>query len=407
MTRKKIAVLAAVNISVYSMIYMKGSFYGIMQEALGLSHEELGTMWSIYGLVAFFSYPIGGWIADSFSSRKMVILSLGGIIVLGFILATLPAYSWLLLIFALFGVFSILTYYPVSTRLVKSLAVPLGEGKVFGTYWSFVSVFNMLVYAAGLILLYCFPEDSALSYRGLLYAILMIAIVSLILFAKWFKTSPPVNRQPGKVLYNWTRLVRYPAVWLAGLMIFFSYMIVCTCTYITPYFTEVCGFSQRGVVWFNLIRGYALGIFAPVAAGIISDRMGSAAKMISCAALIVAGFAAMLICIPVDRIVILVLTVAIMEFVMHGLRGQVMVTLSESSLPVDLTGSAIGFAAFIGYSPDAFLYKIAGGMLDRTGTDGYPILFAGMTVCALLCALTGFLLAKKQQTMQNESSAQL
>lgn len=401
MNRKKIAVLAAVNISVYSMIYMKGSFYGIMQEALGLSHEELGTMWSIYGIVAFFSYPVGGWIADSFSSRKMVLLSLGGIIALGFALATLPAYPWLLLIFALFGIFSILTYYPVSTRLVKSLATPQGEGKVFGVYWSFVSVFNTLVYTAGLILLYCFPDNCKLSYRGLLYTILTIALVSLILFERWFKTSPAPNQKPGEILHNWKRLVRYSSVWMTGLVIFFSYMIVCTCTYITPYLTEVCGFSQSGVVCFNVIRGHLLGALAPVAAGMLCDRMGSAAKMISWAALIVAGFAAILCFIPATQIVPLLLTVAAMEFVMHGLRGQVMVTLSESNLPPELIGSAIGFAAFIGYSPDAFLYKVGGATLDRMGAEGYPVLFTGMIVCALLCALTSLLLAKKQQISRN------
>ena len=401
MNRKKLAVLAAVNVSVYSMIYMKGSFYNIMQEALRLSHEELGTAWSVYGLVAFFSYPIGGWIADSFSSRKMVILSLSGIIVLGFALSTLPGYPWLLLIFALFGIFSILTYYPVSTRLIKSFALPQGEGKAFGTYGSFVSVCNLLVYAVGLMLLYCFPDNCRLSYRGLLYAILTIAVVALTLFAKWFTTSPPVSQRPGEALCNWKHLVRYPAVWLTGLMIFFSYMTSCTATYITPYFTEVCGFSQKGVLWFNVIKSYVLGAFAPLAAGVICDRMGSAAKMISRAALIIAVFAAILCCIPAEQIALVILTVVIMEFVMHGLRGQVMVTLSESNLPPELIGSAIGFAAFIGYSPDAFLYKIAGGMLDRLGPAGYPVLFTGMAVCSLLCALSSFLLAKKQQACHN------
>ena len=96
---RKIAVLAAVNVSVYSMIYMKGTFYNIMQSALRLSHEQLGTALSLYGMVALISYPLGGWIADSFSSRKMVVLSMGGTIVLGLALASLPSYSWLLLIF--------------------------------------------------------------------------------------------------------------------------------------------------------------------------------------------------------------------------------------------------------------------------------------------------------------------
>lgn len=400
---RKIAVLAAVNVSVYSMIYMKGTFYNIMQSALRLSHEQLGTALSLYGMVALISYPLGGWIADSFSSRKMVVLSMGGTIVLGLALASLPSYSWLLLIFALFGVFSILTYYPVSTRLVKSLATAEAEGKTFGAYWSLISVLNVLVYALGIVLVHFFPENYAGAYRVLIYMILLIAAAALVCFMKYFRKDDLPARKSEGVLASWRRLVRHPQIWLIGLMILFSYSISCSVTYFTPYLTAVCGLSEEGVLWLNLVKGYVLGIAAPIIAGTLCDRIGSAVRLIGAGALMISLLTLILLGLSPENVVWIILTVTVLEFILQGLHGQVMVTLSECALPKELVGSAVGFVAFIGYSPDAFLYRIAGGMLDRLGMAGYSILFAAIAACGLMCTAACGLLLWQSRTRKTRT----
>lgn len=385
--KKKIIILAAVNACIYSMIYMKGTFYNLMQDALGLSHQQLGMMWSVYGIVAVFSYLIGGWIADKYSANKLIIISLSGIIVMGGVLSSIPRYEILLIVFALFAVFSILTYYPISTKMVKTLGDSQTEGKVMGLYWGIINVLNLMIYAIGFILIKMYPKNYVLAYRRLIQIIIILSIITLLCFIKTLGKQNVVMEQDKVTLSDLKELVKYPQMWKISFLIFFSYIITCSVTYFTPFLTDVCGISEEFVLEMNLFKGYVLGIAIPIVAGIISDKFHSAARMISYAAFGLALIVGIIIQVPAEQHVVIIALIAIMDIMQQGVRTQVMVTLSEGNIPPKLMGCAIGFAAFIGYSPDAFWYTIGGNILDRYGNSGYVCLFWCIVASAIICAV--------------------
>lgn len=61
---------------IYQLPYLRLTYYGPLQKALGLDHTSFGNLMSVYGFVAMFLYWPGGWIADRFSSRKLLTFSL-------------------------------------------------------------------------------------------------------------------------------------------------------------------------------------------------------------------------------------------------------------------------------------------------------------------------------------------
>lgn len=57
--------------AVYELPYIRYYYYDVMMEALGVTHTQMGTMMSVYGIVAMICYFPGGWLADRLSCRKL------------------------------------------------------------------------------------------------------------------------------------------------------------------------------------------------------------------------------------------------------------------------------------------------------------------------------------------------
>jgi predicted MFS family arabinose efflux permease len=64
--------------AVYELPYIRYYYYDVMKEALGVSHTQMGTLMSAYGIVAMICYFPGGWLADRISCRKLLAFSLAG-----------------------------------------------------------------------------------------------------------------------------------------------------------------------------------------------------------------------------------------------------------------------------------------------------------------------------------------
>ena len=62
-------------------------------DVFSLSNFELGSLFTVYGIVAIFSYIFGGVIADNFSPRKLISIALFSTALGGVLLATFPSYN--------------------------------------------------------------------------------------------------------------------------------------------------------------------------------------------------------------------------------------------------------------------------------------------------------------------------
>lgn len=314
---------------------------------------------------------------------------LGGIIVMGSILSLIPSFEVLVMVFALFAIFSILTYYPVSTKVVKALGNAQTEGKMMGLYWGIINVLNLVIYAIGFLLIKVYPDDYVLAYRRLIQVIVVLSIITLLCYWKALGNQETLIENDKVTIIELKKLVKYPQIWKISLLIFFSYIITCSMTYFTPFLTDVCGIAEELVLEVNLFKGYVWGIAIPVIAGIISDKLTSAAKMISYAAIMLAIGVFVILQIPVGEQFAIIVMLVIIDTMQQGIRTQVMVTLSEGDIPKKLMGCAVGFAAFIGYSPDAFWYTISGNILDKCGNAGYSYIFWYIIISAIICTFLG------------------
>jgi len=85
-------------------------------EVFDISQTQLGVLGSIYGFVAMFAYLLGGGLADRFSPRALLVFSLLVTGASGFYMATIPSFAAMCLLFAFWGISTILPFWSALIR---------------------------------------------------------------------------------------------------------------------------------------------------------------------------------------------------------------------------------------------------------------------------------------------------
>ena len=372
-----IFILAFGTTAMYSLPYMKSSFYDPMQQALALSHTQIGNLLSLYGLVGMVSYFIGGWFADRFSVRKLITFSLIASGILGFYFSTFPSYSMILLIFVLWGFTTILTFFSASVKVVRMQGSESEQGRIFGFYEGLSGVSGTLISFIGLYFFGKFAEITVgFKYVVWLYSAASIICGILLFFLVEEKKDSGASDE-GLSIKSLLKVVTMPKAWLIGLIIFSTYLVFSSLTYLSPYLSEVYVMPMTLVSALSIIRTYVIKMGASPVAGVITDKVGSSIRVMF------VGF-----------IWIAVINMIILSVILFGFRGIYFASVSESNISLETTGAVVGFASFIGFSPDAFYYTIAGNWLDKYGQTGYTYIFILSVVCAVIGIFATYALNK-------------
>ncbi len=118
---------------------------------------------------------------------------------------------------------------------------------------------------------------------------------------------------------------------------------------------------------------------AAVAAGLLADRLTSSRVVIGCFLLTGAAYLSFIFAAPFTASMWLLWSnVLISGLGLFALRGVYFALLEESSIPREMTGTAVGVVSFIGYTPEIFMPLLGGWLIDQwPGTAiGYHLLFS-------------------------------
>jgi predicted MFS family arabinose efflux permease len=391
-----IFILAFGMTAMYSLPYMKSAFYDPMQQALSLSHTQIGNLLSTYGMVAMVSYFIGGWFADKFSVKRLITLSLVISGLLGFYFATFPSYSMLVVIFILWGFTTIMTFFPASVKVIRMLGDESEQGRLFGFYEGLSGIAGTLISFIGL---YFFGKFAAITV-GFKYVVWLYSISSIvcgiILYFLIEDVKDTEKSDGGMSISSFLKVITMPKAWLIGLTIFSVYLVFSSLTYLSPYLSEVYVMPLTVVSALSIIRTYVIKMGASPITGIVTDKVGSSIKVLFVGFLLMAVSTAAFLVIPKSSAFmwVAVINMVILSAILFGARGIYFATVSESNISIETTGAIVGFASFLGFSPDAFYYTIAGNWLDKYGQTGYTYIFILSVVCAFVGIFSTYTLMK-------------
>ncbi len=380
-----IFIIASGTTVMYSLPYLKSTFYDPMRQALGLDHQQLGNLLSVYGILATILYFPGGFLADKFSAKKLMSFSLISTGILGFYFATFPSYTMLMVIFALWGITTIFTFWAASMKVIRMLGDESEQGKLFGFNEGLSGIAGVVVSFIGLYLFEVFADVTiGFKYVIWLYSGLSVICGVLVYFlVKEKKVAGADNVGLMEIL----SAVKMPKAWLIGLIVFCTYMVFSSLTYLNPYLSDVFRISMAVISALAIIRTYALKMGSSPAAGILVDKVGSSIKVLNIGFIAVAICEIIFLVLPRSQslAMIAVLNMIVLSIIIFGFRGIYFATVAESKIPLAKTGAVIGLASFVGFCPDAFFYTIVGGWIDK-GEQGYTYLF----LLCLICSVVGF-----------------
>lgn len=370
-------------VGIYGFPYMKGTFYNVMKSALELSDFQLSRIWSVFGTVGMLSYVGGGYFTDRISPKRILITALMASSILHLYVSFIPSYFVLLVISGLMGLTAVFAFFPASSKVLSCLGNEHDAGVVFGIYYSLEGLGGMIVNLAG-SRMFAITGDEMQTFTLIvrIYALLnLIAAVGI-----YFKFSEieMTNIQGNQVSFSEIKNVfRNKQVWLIAGITLCNFWLYCSLTYITPYLTDVYGISNENTLIYGIIRVNILTVLAAILFGKLADKRRSALeviwKIMPVQGIVLGFLIGNEFTFRID-ILSIVLTMAY-AFIATGVKTICLVLISESEFPMLIVGTVIGVVSFIGYSPDAFLYPIAGKLLETYQEQGYFYLF-------MICLLT-------------------
>lgn len=380
---------------IYALPYFRGYFYDAYKALYHLTNYQMGALGSAYGLLGVFSYIIGGILADKFQAKKLLIISLFATGLGGFTHLFFTDFKTLAVIYGLWGFTSLLTFWPALVKIIRMLAKEDEQSRAYGIFEGGRGVVNAVHMAIATAIFGYFQSKMAvgLGIQTIIIFYSICPIICGILFIFLLKDNQEEEKKEEKKkirLKDYSSVLKMPAVWMAIVITFCSYVFNMSFYYFTPYATNVIGTSAVFAAILTVIAQYCRP-FSSAGGGFLADKFGKAIIMFI-------GFVAMAIgttvLIFISNVqgqlapILLVVVCTVIYVAMFSNFGIYFSLLSEAKIPIEYSGVAIGLVATLGYLPEVLCPMIAGKTLDMfTGSKGYHIYFTGMVIVAIIGAI--------------------
>lgn len=394
--------------TIYILPYLRYSYYTPLQEAMGLvgNNAAYGTLGSVYGIANIILYLPGGWIADKFDSKKLMVFSMISTGALGFWMSTWPSYNILLLIFVLFGFTTVLTFWSSSVKCVNMLADTSEQGSTFGTLEAGRNIINLAIVSVFLALYTAFAADGnkgiTLVVQGC--SLIMIA-VGVALGFLMPKTAVAGSTNAGLLdsVKAMGRAFKMPVTYVLAALIFSTSLCGNAGSYYAPYLQEGAGMSVVVTTAFANYRGVVCGVIGAVLAAFLAKKAGRSTKVIMGAASIMIVCFLLIVLLPPSAAMMwpLLTIMVIATLGQYVFRSLYYAIIDEAGSPKNVVGSVVGIASLLGFLPDAFFSTLCGTWLDNHGIAGYRYIYtccvAAVLVLGLGCSYLGDRMVKKHQ----------
>jgi len=372
--------------AVFSLPFHVARFFRpTVLQVFDFTNTELGAVQAVYGMVAMLAYFPGGPLADRFPARRLLTGSLLCTSVGGLYFATFPGYRGMWLLFAYWGLTTILLFWAALIRATREWGGPGKQGRAYGLLDGGRGLFAALVAAGAVFVLQSLlPEDpttataderaEALRNVILVYTVTTAGAGLLCWFFVPEREAPASQRPP--VLRHVGKVMRLPGVWLQAIIVVSAYVGYKGIDNYSLFAVQAYGMNEVEGAQVTAISAWVRPV-AAVAAGLLGDRITASRVSALCFAAMVASYLWFGLTEPVPSTRwVLYANVLVSCAAVFGLRGVYFALFEEGAVPIEATGTAVGLVSVIGYTPDVFVALVGGWLLDRSpGVAGHQHFF--------------------------------
>ena len=371
-----------------------------------IDNLQLGSAFSVYGIVAMVSYFVGGPIADRFSPKRLLIFSLLATSLAGLIMATIPSLTTLTILYGFWGLSTILFFWSAYIKGIRKFGGEESQGKSQGLVDGGRGFLAALIASLSVFLLdFLLPVEAQEANKNQLTLVLSEVIISFSIFviltailvwkiipnedARQEKDSPKLSLSGVK------KAISKRSVWLQA--------IILLCAYVGYKCTDDFGLYAQDAFGFNDVDSAHIATIsfwmrpiAAVIAGFLGDKFVHSKVTSGCFIILILGSLVISSGLLTGDIFFLIaITLASTSLGIYGLRGLYYALFQESKLSLSYAGAAIGFISVVGYTPDIFMGPLMGIILDNNpGELGHQHLFGVLAAFGLLGFIASILFRK-------------
>jgi sugar phosphate permease len=389
--------------AIYPLLYLRQNFELSILEAFNISQTQLRYCSSMLGLIFIITYIPSGWLADRFSSRKLLAYSLLATGLLGLWFSTMPSYASLLIIYGAWGLATGLTFWAAQIKLVTMLARRDQQGRFFGILEGGRGLIEALLATIAIALFaYVLSQESGTKTLALKQVIYLYAGVLLIMapLTYWLlddaEAEPEQTKSRVKDSFRNDIMVvlKHREIWLCAICIACGYQLFYATYSFSAYLQQNFGLTAVMVgtitvakLWMRPIGG--------IAAGFIGDWIGPE-KVLSTLLALASLALAMMAVLPANAATLFMLTVVLLiGLLTYAVRGLYWATLGACNVPNNIKGLAIGIISMIGYFPEVYLPLLSASLIEQYPDGlGYQIYYLTLSIFGLLGAYAAYLLAR-------------
>jgi len=380
--------------SIYILPYVLARvFRPTFLDVFNLTNLELGGLFSIYGVVTFFSYLYGGVLADRYSPRKLLSISLIFTSLGGLIMMTYPSYFIMQLLFAYWGFTTVFIFWAPMLKATRAIGGVKMQGKTFsfldggrGVVASSIGLIGVLIFS---VLITEDVSSLTLSEKQEVFkyvigaSSLIVFIIGIVVYA-YLKIELKDDEKIGNIK-SLLELAKLKSVWLISFIILCAYMGYKITDVYSLYASEVMLFDEINAARVGALQQYLRPIVC-ISVAFFTDKNGNINNILIGFFVMMLGsilFASGLI--KVSMNILFFISLIIVATGTYAIRGLYFSILKDGKIPYILSGTAIGLISIVGYSPDIFATPLYGYLLDNfPGIRGHQYVYLILFISSIV-----------------------
>ena len=380
--------------SIYILPYVLARvFRPTFLDVFNLTNLELGGLFSIYGVVAFFSYLYGGVLADRYSPRKLLSISLIFTSLGGLIMMTYPSYLIMQLLFAYWGFTTVFIFWAPMLKATRAIGGVKMQGKTFsfldggrGVVASSIGLIGVLIFS---VLITEDVSSLTLSEKQEVFkyvigaSSLIVFIIGIVVYA-YLKIELKDDEKIGNIK-SLLELAKLKSVWLISFIILCAYMGYKITDVYSLYASEVMLFDEINAARVGALQQYLRPIVC-ISVAFFTDKNGNINNILIGFFVMMLGsilFASGLI--KASMNILFFISLIIVATGTYAIRGLYFSILKDGKIPYILSGTAIGLISIVGYSPDIFATPLYGYLLDNfPGIRGHQYVYLILFISSIV-----------------------
>lgn len=254
--------------------------------AFKLTNTQLGGVQASYGVLAMIAYFPGGPLADRFAARKLLAASMLATAAGGLYFSTIPDTTGLYLVWAFWGVTTILLFWAALIRATREWGEADGQGRAFGILDGGRGVVAAALASIAVMLFgLFFPDDPATAtdaqrvdaIQKIIYV--YTATTLLVGIVIWFVVPepPPDSAATSARRRTWKgvwQVLKLPSIWIQAAIIICAYVGYKGLDNYSLFAVDAYGMNEVDGARVSALSAWVRP-FAAVGAGLLGDRIRS------------------------------------------------------------------------------------------------------------------------------------